>query len=252
MKEIGLMKEKGFKYGVQITGTIIIAVAVIISSGMLSKFFIKIRKEKNLSVKGYAEQIVNSDVAKFYINVRARGANLEDMYARLQLSKDKIIAKLLHMGFKEEEITLGNICHENVYKKNDKGVETDEFLYLSGNRTIEVVTKQVELVSAKYRQLDVLLSDGVDMSTGTPEYFISNLDRYKLALLKKATANGLERAKVLAENSNGQIGRLLEARQGVIQITSPYSTETSYGGVYDTDSLEKSIKVVVTLEYLLE
>lgn len=246
------MKDKSFKYGTQIAATIIIAAAVIISSGLLSKFFIKIRKEKNLSVKGYAEQIVNSDIAKFYINVRARGANLEEMYSRLQLSKDKIIAKLLHMGFKEDEIKLGNINHENVYRKNDKGIETDEFLYLSGNRTIEVITKQVELVAGKYRSLDILLSDGVDMTTGTPEYFISNLDRYKLVLLRKATANGLERAKVLAENSGGNIGRLLEARQGIIQITSPYSTETSYGGVYDTDSLEKSIKVVVTLEYLLE
>jgi hypothetical protein len=246
------MQEKSIKYGAQIAAAIIIAGAVVVSSGMLSKFFIKIRKEKNLAVKGYAEQVVSSDIAKFYIYVRARGANLEEMYNALQLSKDKIVAKLLHMGFKEEEINLGGINHENVYKKNDKGAETDEFLHIAGNRMIEVITKQVELVSGKYRSLDVLLSDGVDMTTGAPEYFIFNLDRYKLVLLRKATTNGLERAKVLAENSGGNIGRLLEAKQGIIQITSPYSTETSYGGVYDTESLEKSIKVVVTLEYLLE
>ncbi len=246
------MNDKVVRYGTRILTTAIIALAVIVSSFLLSHFFIKIRKEKNLSVKGYAEQIVSGDVAKFQVYVCARGANLEDAFNRLQRSQDKVVLKLQHMGFKVEEISLGNIAQENIYRKNERGVTTDELLHVKAGRKVEVNTRQVNLIADNYRNLDALLAEGVDLNTGTPEYYISDLDRYKLALMRKATANGFERAKILAENSGGKIGRLLEAKQGVIQITAPYSTETSHGGVYDTESLEKSIKVVVNLEYLLE
>lgn len=235
-----------------LAATVIIALSVILSSFLVSRFFVKVRKEKNLSVKGYAEQLVTGDTATFSVYVRAKGGNLEEAYNNLIFSCDKAIAKLLLSGFKDEEITLGNIFHDNIFKRNDKGITTSELSHVEASRRIEIISKRVELVATKYRDMDTLIGQGVDLTTGNPEYFITDLERYKISLMKKATANGYERAKVLSENSGGKIGKLLAAKQGVIQITSPYSTETSHGGIYDTASLQKNIKVVVTLEYLLE
>ncbi len=232
--------------------TVIIAVSVILSSFLISRFFVKVRKEKNLSVKGYAEQLVTGDTATFSVLVRGKGPNLEDSYNNLSFSCDKVIAKLLLLGFKDEEVTFGGIYHDNVFRKNDRGVTTGELSHVETCRNIEIISKRVELISAKYRELDSLIGQGVNLTTSAPQYFITDLDRYKMALMKKATVNGFERARALSENSGGKIGRLLAAKQGVIQITSPYSTETSHDGIYDTASLQKNIKVVVTLEYLLE
>ncbi|MEI7835536.1 MAG: hypothetical protein WCK05_03900 [Planctomycetota bacterium] len=42
------------------------------------------------------------------------------------------------------------------------------------------------------------------------------------------------------------------ASQGVFQITPVNAVETSEGGVYDTRSIDKSVKCVVTMEFRVE
>ena len=48
------------------------------------------------------------------------------------------------------------------------------------------------------------------------------------------------------------MGALISASQGVFQITARHSTEVSSWGVYDTSTIEKTVKAVVTLEYAIE
>ena len=74
----------------------------------------------------------------------------------------------------------------------------------------------------------------------------------KLTMLAEATEDGYRRAKTLAQNSGGEVGPLRSARQGVFQITEPYSTETSGYGMYDTSTIDKTVKAVVTLEYSIQ
>ena len=40
--------------------------------------------------------------------------------------------------------------------------------------------------------------------------------------------------------------------QGVFQITPRFSTEISAGGMYDTSSIDKTIRAVVTVTYGIE
>jgi len=87
---------------------------------------------------------------------------------------------------------------------------------------------------------------------GGREFYVSTLPVTKLELLVKATDDAYRRAVVLAENSRGRVGALISARQGVLQITARYSTDTSGYGVYDTATIEKTAKAVVTLEYAVE
>jgi hypothetical protein len=49
--------------------------------------------------------------------------------------------------------------------------------------------------------------------------------------------------------SGGKVGGLSSASQGVFQITAVNSTDTSDYGVYDTSTIEKSVKCVVTVEF---
>ena len=87
---------------------------------------------------------------------------------------------------------------------------------------------------------------------GGREFYVSTLPVTKLELLAKATDDAYRWAVVLAENSRGRVGALISARQGVLQITARYSTDTSGYGVYDTATIEKTAKAVVTLEYAVE
>ena len=56
----------------------------------------------------------------------------------------------------------------------------------------------------------------------------------------------------LAENSSGRVGSLSSASQGVFQITPVDSTEVTDYGSYDTTTIKKNVKAVVTLEFRIE
>jgi hypothetical protein len=86
----------------------------------------------------------------------------------------------------------------------------------------------------------------------SPEFIVSDLSAVKMDLLAMATGDGYRRALVLAQNSKGTVGALIGAEQGVFQITRPHSTETSSYGMYDTSTIEKSAKAVVTLRYAID
>ena len=92
----------------------------------------------------------------------------------------------------------------------------------------------------------------MDISSTSPDFYVSQLDDIKLDLIAKATENGFRRARSLARNSGGKVGTLASARQGVFQITSPNSTATSGYGIYDTSTIKKTVKAVVTLRYSIE
>jgi len=48
------------------------------------------------------------------------------------------------------------------------------------------------------------------------------------------------------------VANIISASQGIFQITQPNSTETSSWGMYDTDSIEKKVRAVVTMRYRTE
>jgi uncharacterized protein len=71
----------------------------------------------------------------------------------------------------------------------------------------------------------------------------------KVRLIGAATKDSLLRAEQFAANSGVTVGPLRSASQGVFQITAPNSTETADYGSYDTSTVEKLVKAVVTVEY---
>ena len=91
-----------------------------------------------------------------------------------------------------------------------------------------------------------------DVSVTDPQYYISNPEQYKLALVNEASASAAERARTAARQSGSELGPLMTARQGVIQITRPASNDTSDYGMYDTSSVQKVIRLVMTMEFALK
>ena len=59
------------------------------------------------------------------------------------------------------------------------------------------------------------------------------------------------RATQIVSNANGSLGKLVEARMGVMQINPKGVTQVSDTGNNDTSSLEKEILAVVTVRFEL-
>lgn len=231
---------------------VILALGMILSSALLSKFFVRIRHEQAITVKGYAEQDVVSDVGKFTCTCGARGKSLPEAYATLQTSRSAAQAYLKRQGFAEPELKADTIQISKIAKRAEKGKETNEIEYYDLYQTITIASSNVALLRAVSTTLTELIKDGIDISASPPEFLVSDLKNTKLELLARATEDGYRRAVALAENSRGKVGALQSAQQGVFQITPRHSTDTSGCGLYDTSTIEKTAKAVVTLEYAIE
>jgi hypothetical protein len=73
----------------------------------------------------------------------------------------------------------------------------------------------------------------------------------KLTLLKEATENAAERARLLAAGSSKGVGNLLSASQGVFQIVPEGSTDVSDSGYSDTSTIRKNVRATVSLTYAI-
>jgi len=70
-------------------------------------------------------------------------------------------------------------------------------------------------------------------------------------MIGEATANARERAERIAKESGCAVTTVKDARAGVLQITRPWSTETTASGANDTSSVEKDVTAVVHLSLVI-
>ena len=72
-------------------------------------------------------------------------------------------------------------------------------------------------------------------------------------MIAEATKDANTRAKKIADNADGKLGRLKNAAMGVFQITGQNSSEDySWGGKFNTDSKGKTASITMKLEYETE
>lgn len=239
-------------------GTLAVTIGIVASAWLLSRFMLRIQHstEKHISVKGVAERTVRSDLGSFVCSVSVRADTVEEGYAALNSAADALRAKLDEIGFRTDEREDENINYRKLFRteriqENGKLTTRDVFDGYSFTYSLRIRTTRVDVIAENHLKLFALAKGKIAVEVSTPEYFISSPEQYKLALVDEASASASRRAGVVAEKCGSTLGELLTARQGVIQITRPASNDTSDYGVYDTSSIEKVMRLVVTLDFAL-
>ncbi len=230
---------------------LILATGMVLSSYTISKFYLKLEKDKLITVKGYAQQRVRSDIGEVRVGLRVQAPELPAAHEQLKAHIQKVTEQILSQSIKLTP-RAGNINVRRVYQKNKDGKDTNTLEFFALTQTLTVKSSDVEALDRLATGLSALLAEGIELDVNGPDYTLANLDQYKLDLIARATENGFERARIMAEKSGGRVAKLLEAQQGVFQITPPDSTETSSYGQYDTTTIDKDMKAVVTLKYSIE
>jgi len=141
---------------------------------------------------------------------------------------------------------------ETIYKKNEKGNDTNFIEFYRLTQNIEVKSKEVDKVTEVARQATELIDQGIELNSLAPEYFFTKLDELKIEMLAKATQNAKQRAENMVRATGNRIGFMRSAKMGVFQITPVNSTEISDWGVNDTSSLEKRVTAVVSVSFAIE
>jgi hypothetical protein len=244
-------KDKGITGGLVFLG-FFLALGLIASAFLVAGTVEKVKlANQTITVKGFAQKLVTSDVATWSGQITVRAPELVQASEKLEADRQKVLAYFSEYGVEPEELTLSGVVTIPRYRRTQEGRETNEIDHYQLQQTVTLSSKDVRLVAELARSSSRLLGEGVEFFAYAPQYFYSGLEDAKIELLGEATKNASRRAKQLAEGSGGQVGKLRSASQGVFQITRPYSTEVEDYGMYDTTTIEKAIKAVVTIQYTI-
>ncbi len=225
----------------------ILAFGFIISALILGCFFVSAKSEQYIRVVGQGMKTVNSDVAKWNINInRTTGiTNKNDGPVMLQKDLKKIKKYLTDNGIKEQDILVEPVNSYANYGNN--GISGYSF-----NQRIEARSNNIELIEKMALNTDAMAKQDIYLENSNIEYFVSNLADIKAEMLALATVDAKARATEIAKSSGNKVCRLLSARSGVFQIRKPLSTDVADYGIYNTSSKEKEIVVTVTASFKIK
>lgn len=230
-----------------------LAFGVLGASDRLGTALRTMRQDNAIRVKGVAEMDLTSDRGSWTGTVRARAATLPDAYIRLEHSMTALRAFVIESGISNDLISIGSVTISRVMGRDEKGNETNQIEAFVLTQGLGFTSPNVQVVRQIANDATALIKQGVEVESSSPVFKVSTLEDAKLRLLEQATTNAYERAKTLARGSGNSVGKLSNASQGTFQILARGSTSSSeWGGEYDTSTIDKIARVVVTLDYTVE
>ncbi|MFA7254559.1 MAG: SIMPL domain-containing protein [Candidatus Omnitrophota bacterium] len=231
-----------------------IAGATIGASLIFSKGFLSVTKfmREQITVTGSAQKNIKSDYAVWIGTFARREILMADAYKKLGEDLGKVQKYLTGQGIPGQDILINQIETETVYKKNEKGNDTNTIEGYRLKQFVELRSNDVDKIARISREATDLINEGIEFYSGSPEYSYTKLDELKVEMLAKATENAKLRADNMVKATGNKIGFMRSAKMGVFQITPVNSTEISDWGVNDTSSLEKKVTAVVNASFSIE
>jgi len=231
-----------------------IAVATIASSVIFSKGFLKVMQfnRQVITVTGSAQKEIKSDYIIWTGSFSRRESDMAAAYKRLSEGLDKVKKYLLGKGVNEKEIIISQVSTTKIYKKNDKGIDTNDIQWYVLSQNVEIRSNEVDKITDVSRESTELINQGVEFESWAPSYFYTKIDELKLEMLAKASGNAKQRAENMVRAAGNKVGFMRSAKMGVFQITPITSTDVSDYGENDITSLDKKVMAVVTASFAIE
>lgn len=248
------MEKYGFLRNAQIVILgICFVVAAVGSAVILTDGLVKFKKASAevINVTGSAEKKIVSDYAVWTASFSARDPQLKNAFAKVKENTAKVRAYLASKGIKEDELIVSQVTTDIIYKKNEKGSDTNVIETYLVSQWIEVRSADIKKVTAVSRESTELIEQGIQFVSDAPQYFYTKLSELKLEMLAAASADAKKRAEQIASSTGNKVGRIRSANMGVFQITPVNSTEVSAWGENDTTSLEKKVFAVVHADFAI-
>lgn len=244
---------------------IFFAIANVICVAIIAWSYVKVKMEpKTLSVTGSVRKAVVSDVVTWEGSIRANDPSLSKAYELLEASAEKAKAFVTSSGIAASEITLSAVTTERRFKKEilpgavtgnretpvaPAVIDSDKVEMYTLTQMISIRSSEMQKVPEISRTITSLIKDGVEIDSDDPRFLYTKASEMKINLLAEATKDATLRAEQIVNNANGRLGRLVEARMGVMQINPKGVTATSYEGINDTTAYEKEITAIVSVKF---
>jgi uncharacterized protein len=242
-----------------------IAVAVTVSTFLLTSTWERVRnrpRERLINVTWSAKKRIVSDQIEWSAPITTldmeRIKAVRDLASHTKATLDYLSTQ----GIKDAEIFPGSVAVEPIQEVERVQVQTKEGTRVSekkifkGHRAVQQVTvrsSDVGRVERVSREITQLLERGIPVESGAPTYYYTQLGELKITMLAEASKDARTRAeKMVNETGGADLGKLISAQMGVININPANSTATSWEGNNDTSSLAKDIISIVRVSYALK
>jgi len=230
-----------------------LAAGLVVAAYLVSDALLEVKlASQTITVKGYAERKIDSDLAIWQGNFAQINQNLPAGYALLGADLEKVLSYLEKNGIKRNLVEISAVASDTLYRQNDKGYATNQIEGYRLSQSIKVKSGDIALIDRLSKEATSLIRENVGLVSSPPEYYYTRIDDLKIDMLGEAARDAKARAERLAQSSGNKAGALRSAQQGVFQITPENSTSVSDYGENDTTSIRKSIKAVVTMQYSVQ
>jgi hypothetical protein len=236
----------------RILGSVLLALGVALGGWWIGSGFAEGRRaDRFVTVKGVAEREVEADLALWPMQFVVADNDLARAQARMQESARTVRQFLERGGFGPAEVALQDLSVADT-QANRYGGQPASFRYVV-SQTLMVRTDRPQVLFDASQKVGELIEAGVVLSAdgpwaGGPTYLFTKLNDLKPAMIAEATANARSAAEQFAKDSGSPLGPIRQANQGLFVILP----RDQAPGVQEERQRSKIVRVVTTVEYLLE
>jgi hypothetical protein len=233
---------------------LILALGLVAAGGLVGEGVARARSaDRFVTVKGISEREVQADVAIWPLRLIASDNDLARAHNQIQASAQKVRDFLTAQGIDlaDTRIQGFSVSDANAQDYGGSGGARNRFVI---QQTLVVRSRDPEKVlaaSANVAELvaaGVVLSSGEGYGAGGPTFIFTGLNDLKPAMIAEATARAREAAEQFANDSGSALGGIRRANQGLFEILP----RDRAPGIDEQGQLLKVVRVVATLDYLLQ
>ncbi len=208
--------------------------------------------DRFVTVKGVSEREVVADLALWPLQLVAASNDLGTAEERMAEMVDLTRRFLQNNQVSEDQVTVQSFKVTDAEANPYQGANAANRFIIT--QTLLVRSEEPDLLQAASQQVaelvdaGVVLTSGQEYGPGGPTYLFTRLNDLKPEMLAEATSRALEAAREFASASQSEVGKIRQANQGVFQILP----RDPAPGQQESNQLYKIVRVVTTVEYLLE
>ena len=238
-------------------GALVAGMAAVVCAMILSRAYnFKFHQQETLSVTGAAEQNFVSDLIVWNASFTRHDFDLRKAFNALKEDELKVREYLHQNGLQDSSLEFSSVRIEkltNTRYDSEGRVTGSDFAGYQLIQTIKVESQDIHRIDKISREITGLIQQGVEMKSQAPSYYYTQLGTLKIDLLAKASEDGRKRAETIAKNAGSSLGAMKRASMGIFQITGQNENEEySYGGTFNTSSLNKTATITVRMDFGVE
>ena len=231
----------------------LVAVGLAVGGWFVGHGFLRGRTAaRYVEVKGLAEREVAADLALWPLRFVTTGNDLAVAQAEISRDTREVYAFLARHGVDTTGVQLLALEVSDAEANRFQGDRGGTRFVIQ--QTVMVRSDKPQVVLAASQRVSELVKGGVILSSsgeygiGGPTFVFTKLNQLKPAMVAEATANAREAAQQFAADSRTTLGDIRYANQGVFVILP----RDQAPGVNEGGQLQKTVRVVSTVQYLLE